>query len=295
MLTNALRRRYQRTKNNEELREHRKSVYYEERKEYSTTIKREKLKSWKEYCNLTSHTNPWNAIYKIATNKTRRSHMLTTLKKTDRTTTSDLEETVKMMAEYLIPKDDDTDDTDYHKQIRAQAKEPIQTTEDREYTTEEVKNAIAELKHKKAPGEDSITAEIYQRVYKQFPISIYTLYNECLRRGRFPKKWKKVKIVPIIKLGKENSTEITKFRPISLTNVAGKVLEKLLINRIMHFVYRNELMNRNQYGFTPQKSAIDAAIEVKEYLEEGLREGQIAILVSLDIKDTFDSAWWPNI
>jgi hypothetical protein len=83
---------------------------------------------------------------------------------------------------------------------------------------------------------------------------------------------KKVKILPIIKPGKENSTEVTKFRPISLTNVAGKILEKLLINRIMHVVYRNELAKRNQYGFTPQKIAIDAAIEVKEYLEEGRRE-----------------------
>jgi hypothetical protein len=66
------------------------------------------------------------------------------------------------MAEHLIPKDDDTD---HHKQIRAQAKEPIQTTEDREYRIEEVKNAIAELIHTKPPGEDSITAEIYQKVY----------------------------------------------------------------------------------------------------------------------------------
>ena len=64
--------------------------------------------------------------------------------------------------------------------------------------------------------------------------TIYTIYNECLRGGRFPKKWKKVKIVLITKPGKENSTEITKCRPISLINVAGKVMEKLLTNRITH-------------------------------------------------------------
>jgi retron-type reverse transcriptase len=63
----------------------------------------------------------------------------------------------------------------------------------------------------------------------------------------------------------------------------------------MHFVYVNELMNRNQYGFKPQKSAIDVAIEIKDYLEEGIREGKIAILVTLDVKQAFDSAWWPNI
>ena len=188
---------------------------------------------------------------------------MTTLKETDGKTTTDLEETMRMMVEQPIPKDDDTDDTDYHKQTRAQAKEQTRTVENREYTKEEVKNAIEELNPKKSPGEDDITADIYQRVYKQFPITIYTLH-ECLRRGRFPKKWKKVKIVPITKPGKGNSMEVTKFRPISLTNVAGKVMEKLLTNRITHFVYRNELLNCNQYGFTPQKSAIDAAIEVKD-------------------------------
>jgi FlaA1/EpsC-like NDP-sugar epimerase len=54
------------------------------------------------------------------------------------------------MAEQLISKDDGTADTDYHKQTRAQ--ENIQTVEDREYTKEEVKNAIEEQKPKKSPG-----------------------------------------------------------------------------------------------------------------------------------------------
>jgi len=219
--------------------------------------------------------------------------MLTTLKKQDGSNTTNIEETVKLMAEYLIPKEEPNDETEQHKQIREQSKE--QATEDREYTIEEVENVIAELKHKKAPGEDAITAEIYQRVHKQIPTSVFTLYNECLRRGQFPRKWKKVKIVPITKPGKENSTDVTKFRPISLTNVAAKVLEKLLINRIMHYVYKNDHTSRKQYGFTPQKSAIDATIEVKDYIEEGLRDGQIAILVSLDVKAAFDSISWARI
>ena len=46
---NALRRRYQRTKNDEALRKQRKSKYFEERKEYQITIKKEKINSWKDY------------------------------------------------------------------------------------------------------------------------------------------------------------------------------------------------------------------------------------------------------
>jgi hypothetical protein len=65
--------------------------------------------------------------------------------------------------------------------------------------------------------------------------------------------------------------EAAKFRPISLINVGWKLLEKLLINIIMHRVYSSGLMNHNQFGFIPKKSAIDATLAVKEYLEEGMK------------------------
>ena len=72
-------------------------------------------------------------------------------------------------------------------------------------------------------------------------------------------------------------------------------MEKLLTNRIMHHVYRNELLNSNQYGFTPQKRTIEAAIVVTEYLEEAFRKRKIAIIVTLDMKEAFDSACLPKI
>jgi hypothetical protein len=60
--TNALRRQYQRTTNNEEQRESRKNQYTKVKKEYQTAIKKEKIKSWKQYCTNTSPNNPWNEI-----------------------------------------------------------------------------------------------------------------------------------------------------------------------------------------------------------------------------------------
>jgi len=81
-----------------------------------------------------------------------------------------------------------------------------------------------------------------------------------------------------------------KFRPISLINVGGKVLGKILINRIMHHVYTNNLLNHNQFGFTPQKSTTDTAIRVKKFVEDRLWEGLITILVSLDVRGAFDAA-----
>jgi hypothetical protein len=110
----------------------------------------------------------------------------------------------------------------------------------------------------------------------------------------FPKKWKTAKIIPVTKPGKQNIKDVSKYRPISLINVGGKVLEKILISRIVH-IYSNNLLNQNQYGFTPRKSTTDATLAVKDYIEEGIRRGYITILVSLDIRGVFDAEWWPSI
>ena len=85
-------------------------------------------------------------------------------------------------------------------------------------------------------------------VYKLFPSLTCTLYGECLRAGCFPKRWEKVKIIPIVKPGKEKVQDASKFRTIILINVGGQVLEILPINRILHHTYSNNLLNANQCG-----------------------------------------------
>jgi hypothetical protein len=90
------------------------------------------------------------------------------------------------------------------------------------------------------------------------------MYNGCLRTACFPRTWKRAKLIPIVKPGKESCDDITKYRPTSLLNTAAKVLEKLLISRIMHFVHSNNLMSKDQYGFTPQTSTVEAVMALKE-------------------------------
>jgi hypothetical protein len=121
------------------------------------------------------------------------------------------------------------------------------------------------------------------------------IYNECLRRGCFPTNWKTARILPITKPGREDSTDPSKFRPISLNNTAGKVLEKLLFKRIMHHLHQTEFLNKNQYGFTPQKNTIDAAMEARKFIEPQLEKGRVVKMASLDVRGAFDSAWWPAI
>jgi len=141
------------------------------------------------------------------------------------------------MLEYFTPEDNDLDDNNHHKHIRELTDKRPNTPDDREFTRKEFGRMIDVMSNKKAPGEDGITAEIYKITFKIFPKSITALCNGYLKNGIFPERWKKAKIMPIMKSRIQTCEEVTKYRSISLLNVGGKILERALINRINHYMY----------------------------------------------------------
>ena len=94
----------------------------------------------------------------------------------------------------------------------------------------------------------------------------------------------KAKLIPITKPGKEKSEDVSKYRPISFLNIGWKILEKAVINRINHHVFSHDIMNNNQYGFTPQRGTINAAMALKDLVVKGLIAGEVIVLVSLNVK-----------
>jgi hypothetical protein len=60
-------------------------------------------------------------------------------------------------------------------------------------------------------------------------------------------------------------------------------------------MYSNNVMGKNQYGFTPQTSKADAVMALKVFVQDSLNDGQYVALTSLDVKGAFDAAWWPSI
>ena len=66
---NAIRRRYQRSTRDSNLREARQYQYLQEKRKYEATLRKAKIQSWKKYCNATVSTNPCNMVYKLAAGK----------------------------------------------------------------------------------------------------------------------------------------------------------------------------------------------------------------------------------
>jgi hypothetical protein len=85
---------------------------------------------------------------------------------------------------------------------------------------QEVQAALEKFEPRKAP-EDALSSEILLHVFRSFP-TVFTQIYECLKRGHFPKQWKRSVILPVVKPGKEGLNEAGKYRPIILINIGGK-------------------------------------------------------------------------
>jgi len=231
-------------------------------------------------------------VYKLAAGKIRETLTLTTLQKPDGSRTTNIDETLQTMMDQLILEDSKQDDAIQHKNTRSLAAKPIDTANDREFTQNEVRQTIESFNSRKAPGPDGITREILTLIFQNLPQTITATYNECLKRGNFPKQWKIAKIIPITKPDEKDSYDPSKYRPISLLNLEGKVPEKLLINRIMYHINKTEFLNSNKFGFIPQRSTTDAAMNVKQFIGPGLERRRVVIMPILDVKGTFDAPWY---
>ena len=105
--TLELRRGYQRTKNDENLRQQRRLQYREGNRLYQEQLLQAKLNSWKDLYFRTKESNPWDAVYRLATGKLQNKNTLSTLKTPDGTYTTDIVGTVNPMMDHFIPEDNE--------------------------------------------------------------------------------------------------------------------------------------------------------------------------------------------
>jgi hypothetical protein len=81
------------------------------------------MNSWKQYCNVTTASNPWNTVYKLARSSIKSRSSLSTLQKPDGTVSTDTADMIRYMMDSFSPEKDKETDNEHHKLIRAQIKE----------------------------------------------------------------------------------------------------------------------------------------------------------------------------
>lgn len=72
--------------------------------------------------------------------------------------------------------------------------------------------------------------------------------------GEVPVNWKLANVIPIFKKGKNE--EPGNYRPLSLTSVPGKIMEKVILGDVEKHLRPNAVIGHSQHGFTSGKSCL---------------------------------------
>ena len=151
------------------------------------------------------------------------------------------------------------------------------------FTIEELRKVTKPLSKKKKMGPDNVPPLIWKD--PRFHEVLLDSCNEVLNSFIAPPLWVTNDIIPLPKKG--NLTLHQNYRGISLTCIAAKIYNKLLLNRI--FPVLNPILRRNQNGFRKGRSTIAQILALRRIIEEMKNGNKELTIVFVDFKKAFDS------
>jgi retron-type reverse transcriptase len=155
---------------------------------------------------------------------------------------------------------------------------------------EEVRGIIGTLKVKKAPGPDKIPNTALKLLPDKAVVALTAIINASLRFCHFPSRWKSANVIFIPKPGKDLLFP-QNYRPISLLSNVGKVLEKVILTRLVRATNENHVLPDEQFGFRPKHSTADQLIHVTEFISQGINQKESTGAIFLDVAKAFDTVW----
>ena len=96
-------------------------------------------------------------------------------------------------------------------------------------TESEVLDQLQIINACKPLGPDTVSPKVLKQIAQSIYKPLTELFNTSLRSGTLPKIWKIAQITPVLKI-KGNAEDVNNYRPISVTSVVCKLLEKILLN-----------------------------------------------------------------
>jgi len=154
-----------------------------------------------------------------------------------------------------------------------------------EFSLEEVSRRLSELDVDSAMGPDGL----HPRLLKCCPAVIrplYMIFRRSLSTGKLPYQWKDSLVVPLFKKGSRYSP--LNYRPISLTSVCCKTLERIIVDRLYEYLESNGVLSSDQYGFRRGRTVDDQLLLTYDRVSHWYDLGYVVDVILFDFLKAFD-------
>ena len=152
----------------------------------------------------------------------------------------------------------------------------------------DVVDAIKCLSVGSAPGIDDLPAVFFKKCSNQLSVPLQSIFQKSLVQEKLPSQWKVGKIVPIFK-NKGSRSDPKNYRPVSLTSISCKIMERILKKHMINHLLGNNLLHPGQHGFLSGKSTQTQILECFNDWTDAIDQNKCIDVVYLDISKAFDT------
>ena len=152
---------------------------------------------------------------------------------------------------------------------------------------DEILKIISKFDKNKSPGHDGIGDLIVKRVANELTKPLAAIFNLSLSTVKVPDQLKIAKVIPIYK--NDDDELFSNYRPVSVLPCFSKILERLIFNRCIEFIDKNNVLNDKQYGFRAHHSTSMTIMQLVDKIANAVQNHETAIGVYLDLSKAFDT------
>ena len=135
----------------------------------------------------------------------------------------------------------------------------------------ELKAALKTLKPNRAAGYDGVYNEFFLHLSNNALLKLLELLNLVWMKGFVPSFMKLGVIVPLLKPGKDPE-KLESYRPVTLTSNTAKLLERLVVTRMVYIIESEGKLLPHQAGFRKGRCTTDPILRLTDSVMNGFQQ-----------------------
>ena len=157
-----------------------------------------------------------------------------------------------------------------------------------EFTEAQVREAVFQMEHNKAPGPDGFPVEFYQVFWNLIKDDLMALFTDLHKEelNLYSLSFGIITLIPKI----QEATKIQQYRLICVLNVSFKIFTKVGMNRLNKVA--QTVVSPTQTAFMPGRNIMEGVIILHETIHELHTKKRDGVIFKTDFEKTYDKVKW---
>ena len=161
------------------------------------------------------------------------------------------------------------------------------------FDSQNVYKVMRQLKSKTSFGPDGIPSVVLKKLSSSLASPLAMIFEAFMSVGQVPDEWRSAVVTPLFKKGLP--TQCANYRPVSLTCVICKVMEKIIVSQLTEYLRTHQVISAQQHGFFSRRSTVTNLLETLNDWTVAIRDNNRISTVYIDYSKAFDSVSHPKL